>query len=194
MKIAGVDYGAKLTGTTVIAYTEQNKVQFLQSEKKRDADQFLLQKIEALHIDLVFLDAPLSLPGVYRDLPDHDNYFYRKVDIELKAMSPMFLGGLTARAMRLKQQLEQSRVKVVETYPSHLAKFFQLKEYHYKKQKQYLAACSDFLIQQLNWSYEVSTPQNWHQLDALLAFYSAWRYKNGQYQDFGTAEEGMVIV
>jgi len=194
MKIAGADYGSKLAGTTVIAHVENNKVHFLQSEKKKDADQFLLQQIEVLHVKTLFLDAPLSLPGVYRDLPNHDNYFYRKVDLELKAMSPMFLGGLTARAMRLKKKLEQNGVKVIETYPSYLAKTFQLKDFHYKKQKENLTACSNFLISQLDWSYEVPMSQNWHQLDALLAFYSAWRYKNGRHQVFGTAEEGSIIV
>lgn len=194
MKIAGADYGSKLAGTTVITHVEDGIIQFIQSEKKKDADQFLLQQIEALQIKTLFLDAPLSLPGVYRDLPNYDNYFYRKVDVELKAMSPMFLGGLTARAMRLKKELEQSGVGVIETYPSYLAKSFQLKSFHYKKQKEHLAACSNFLIQQLDWSYEVPTPQNWHQLDALLAFYSAWKYDNGQHQVFGIAEEGVVYV
>lgn len=194
MKIAGADYGSKLAGTTVIAHVEDHKIQFLQSEKKKDADQFLLQRIEALQIKVIFLDAPLSLPGVYRNLPNHDNYFYRKVDTELKAMSPMFLGGLTARAMRLKAELRKSGVEVIETYPSHLAKSFQLKDFHYKKQKEHLIPCSNHLIQQLDWSYEVPMPQNWHQLDALLAFYSAWRYENGLHQVFGTAGEGEVIV
>ena len=194
MKIAGVDYGSKLAGTTVIAHLENSKVHFLQSEKKKDADQFLLQQIEVLQIKVLFLDAPLSLPGIYQNLPNYDNYFYRKVDSELKAMSPMFLGGLTARAMRLKAELGKSGVEVIETYPSHLAKSFQLKDFHYKKQKEHLVACSDYLIQQLDWSYEVPTPQNWHQLDALLAFYSAWRYENGAHQMFGTAKEGVVIV
>ncbi|MEL6720626.1 MAG: DUF429 domain-containing protein [Bacteroidota bacterium] len=194
MKIAGADYGSKLAGTTVLAHVENNMVYFLQSEKKKDADQFLLQKIEALQIELLFLDAPLSLPGVYRELSSYDNYFYRAVDIELKAMSPMFLGGLTARAMRLKKELEKSRVEVIETYPSILAKSFQLKDFHYKKQKEHLSTCSNYLIQQLDWSYKVSIPQNWHQLDALLAFYSAWRYKNELCQIFGKAEEGVVII
>ncbi|MEN0050358.1 MAG: hypothetical protein AAF806_25060 [Bacteroidota bacterium] len=194
MKIAGADYGSKLAGTTVIAHVENNKVHFLQSEKKKDADQFLLKSIEDLRIEFLFLDAPLSLPGVYRNLPHHDNYFYRKVDVELKAMSPMFLGGLTARAMRLKKELGKSGVEVMETYPSMLAKRFQLKDFHYKKQKEHLIACFNFLIQQLEWSYKVPTPENWHQLDALLAFYSAWRYENGVHDVFGTKEEGMVYV
>ncbi|MEM8523221.1 MAG: DUF429 domain-containing protein [Bacteroidota bacterium] len=194
MKIAGADYGSKLAGTTVLAYEEDNIVHFLQSEKKKDADQFLLQQIGALQIQTLFLDAPLSLPGVYRNLPNYDNYFYRKVDLELKAMSPMFLGGLTARAMRLKEELEGKGVKVVETYPSVLAKSFQLKDFHYKKQKAHLAACSDFLLSKLRCSYKITPPQNWHQLDALLAFYSAWRWKNNQSDSFGLVEEGQVIV
>jgi predicted nuclease with RNAse H fold len=193
-RIAGVDYGSKLAGTTVIAYLDDDHIQFLQSEKKKDADAFLLLQVDALQLEYVFLDAPLSLPGVYRDLSGCDDYFYRKGDKELKAMSPMFLGGLTARAMRLAAQLKQQNITVTETYPGYWAKQFQLADYHYKKQKVHLADCCAFAKTQLNLPFAVAAIENWHQLDALLAFYVGWRYLNEKSTLIGDATEGGILV
>ncbi|MEM9887513.1 MAG: DUF429 domain-containing protein [Bacteroidota bacterium] len=194
LKIAGIDYGSKLAGTTVIAHLVSDQVQFLQSAKKQDADAFLLREIKNLGLNCIFLDAPLSLPGVYRNIDPYNDYFYRAVDKVLKAMSPMFLGGLTARAMRLKQQLEALEVQVVETYPAHTARQFKLSDFHYKKQLAHLDACSSYLMEQLVLPYDITPIKNWHQMDALLAFYSAWRYRNGQHESFGSEEEGRVVV
>ncbi|MEM1326545.1 MAG: hypothetical protein AAGI23_11350 [Bacteroidota bacterium] len=193
-RIVGIDYGSKMAGTTVIAYAENDRIQFLQSAKKQDADAFLLQSIEAKQFTHIFLDAPLSLPGVYQNLPKYDDYFYRKGDKILKAMSPMFLGGLTARAMRLKAQLNKKGVQVTETYPGYWAKQFQLADYHYKKQKVHLADCCAYAIQQLDLPFEVDTIGNWHQLDALLAFFVTWRHQQGKTELFGDEVEGGILV
>ena len=133
--IIGIDYGAKMAGTTVIARMyEHNKVDFHASIKNQDADQFVAGFISNNEdIWLAYIDAPLSLPRVYsQDVPD-GNYFYREADKATGAMSPMFLGGLTARAMRLSVELTKLGVKVVETYPSKLADVLKLKEKNYKK-------------------------------------------------------------
>lgn len=191
---AGADYGAKLAGTTVLAFVVGKTIQFLQSEKKRDADVFLVTHIQQLQITQLFLDAPLSLPGVYQKMPDYNDYFYRKADKELKAMSAMFLGGLTARAMRLKHHLAQQNVEVMETYPSYWAKQFGLGAHHYKKQKAHLEACTEFLLPQLNLPYTIAPIENWHQMDALLAFYSAWRHQRGESIKIGDEEEGFLIL
>lgn len=191
---AGADYGAKLAGTTVLAFVQNETIQFLQSEKKRDADAFLHQNIQRLHINQLFLDAPLSLPGVYQKLPNHHDYFYREADKALNAMSAMFLGGLTARAMRLQHQLALESIEVIETYPAYWAKQFGLKEYFYKKQKMHLAACTAFLLPQLDLPYKIAPIENWHQMDALLAFYSAWRHQKGESIMIGNKEEGGIRV
>ncbi|MEM0991407.1 MAG: hypothetical protein AAF847_14060 [Bacteroidota bacterium] len=193
-KIAGVDYGSKLAGTSVISYLQGEEVCFLQSAKKQDADAFLLNNIRVLGLDTIFLDAPLSLPGVYRNIDPYNDFFYRAVDRLLQAMSPMFLGGLTARAMRLKQQLGAQEVTVIETYPAYLARRFKLADFRYKKQLVHLPACSEYLIEQLALPYRIATINNWHQMDALLAFYSAWRYSKQTHESFGDAEEGQVMV
>ena len=128
----GVDYGSKLAGTTAISYLEEGKIRILQSKKKEDADQFLSELILRLSPKSIFIDAPLSLPAAYHN--KGTDYFYRKADRDCKAMSPMFLGGLTARAMKLKAQ--HADRNFIEVYPAMLARVvLELGEAYAKKEK-----------------------------------------------------------
>ncbi len=194
MKIAGIDYGSKLAGTTVVAVLEKDRAVWYQSAKKKDADAFLLEQLAQFSIQKVFLDAPLSLPGVYRDMSAYDDFFYRKADKDLRAMSPMFLGGLTARAMRLQRQLQQNSIETREVYPAHLAKLLQLKALHYKQHSEHIAGVASHLANILPFTFDISLLHNWHQIDALLALYSAWRYEHNEHLTFGIVEEGQIIV
>ena len=194
MNIAGIDYGSKLAGTTVIAYLKDGKAQFLQTKKKQDADQFILEKLAVLNIQKVFLDAPLSLPGVYRGLLGYEDFFYRKGDKLLRAMSPMFLGGLTARAMRLHRQLQANNIEVLEIYPAQLAQRLQLSDLNYKKKTENIAGVVAHLATLLPYSFDASIIKNWHQVDALLALYSGWRYEQDEHEVFGAVEEGQIVI
>lgn len=195
MKIAGIDYGSKLAGTTVIASTTGTKIELLSSEKKKDADQFILNWAKAFQPETVFLDAPLSLPGKLRELEGYTDYFYRVADREVSGMSPMFLGGLTARAMRLKGLLLGLNIEVVEIYPSKLAEELGLKEINYKKQKEHLQAnltkISPFLS---DYQLEINAVKTWHHFDALLALISGFRYLNKECLFFGEEKEGIIVV
>ncbi len=193
MIIAGIDYGSKLAGTTVIASLENNMVQLLQSAKKQDADVFVLQHCQALSIEKVFLDAPLSLPGIYRQMTGCDDYFYRQGDKLLHAMSPMFIGGLTARAMKLTHALTAQGVEVKEIYPAHLAKLLSLTTLNYKKQTEAIPTLMAQLEKLLPFALS-ALPTNWHQVDAILALYSGWRYLNNKCEIFGDAAEGQIFV
>lgn len=193
--IVGIDYGSKLAGTTVIAGLTEGKIQLDSSEKKKDADAFILEWVEKSKPQFIFIDAPLSLPGVYTQLPNCQNYFYRKGDSELGAMSPMFLGGLTARAMKLKKQLEAENIKVLEVYPGQMAKKLFLKEIGYKKQLNYLPAVLEKLLPLLEeFDWEAQSVNSWHHLDALLALLSGIRYMKNIHNVFGDKEEGVIIV
>lgn len=191
----GIDYGSKMAGTTVIAAVDAARgVFFAQSKKKNDADQFIVDWIEEQATPpTLFLDAPLSLPLVYRAPSHGGDYFYRQADKAVQAMSPMFLGGLTARAMRLRQQLEALGCTVYEVYPGYLARQWALKEHGYKKQKQHLQAVVEALHPHLPFPL-AEAPDNWHQVDALLAFLSGYRFFSNQHQTFGAADEGCIIV
>ncbi len=189
----GIDYGSKMAGTTVVAWVEDGAIQLAQSEKKKDADRFLLTKISALQPKAIFLDAPLSLPGVYRGLAGCEDYFYRKADRELNAMSPMFLGGLTARAMKLKAAIRaEIDCEIYETYPSALAIEQEWKSLRYKKEIDQLVLLNKLLSHELELPFD-KLPSNWHQFDAAIALLSGKRFFGGNSIIIGDKVEGLII-
>ncbi len=201
-RIAGIDYGSKLAGTTVIAFVnESSEIVFAASDKNKDADRFIIEWANNYQPTHIFLDAPLSLPSVYQNFDGYNDYFYRAADRAVQAMSPLFLGGLTARAMQLKNNLQKIEVEVTEVYPSHLAKTLNLDKQLYKKQKEYISALIPLLFDALSAFVSLSSyhPMNlstltWHHFDALLALCSGFRYLNNQHLTFGNSEEGLIIV
>ena len=192
--IIGIDYGSKKAGTTVLALLDGQEIVLYQSEKNRDADQFLADHLRKIKTPATIgFDAPLSLPGVYASINNCTNFHYRQCDREVGAMSPMFLGGLTARAMQLKHENGSTGLAFYETYPALQAKRLDLQRYAYKKAtvdyseiqiilKSELAACS---IPQL---------QNSHQVDAILALLGAYRIEKGIAEQYGNPEEGLIFV
>ena len=190
--LVGIDYGAKMAGTTVLAilYNQTNTVQILCCEKKYDADKFLLKHLRNIENALVFIDTPLSLPGIYKGLKDYNNYFFRKADQQLQAMSPMFLGGLTARAMQLNSEIQH---KFHEVYPAVLAKQLYLHELHYKKEKIKIPLVVNYLTNKFNLQIEHNF-KTWHEVDALLALITGIRIINGIAAVYGSEEEGMIYV
>lgn len=193
--IAGVDYGSKLAGTTVLALlSPAGEIQFFCSERKKDADFFLKKLLLQSRPERVFIDAPLSLPGVYGQLPGCKDFFYRKADRELQAMSPMFLGGLTARAMQLRNNMLPENILFLETYPAGWVRFLGAGLQEYRKEKQ---PSVDFLSKIVDNSPVFIRPSDcasWHHVDALIALLSGLRYENQQHRIFGMAAEGEVLI
>ena len=192
--IWGIDYGKKLSGNTVICEKRGEQLVYFKAPKNQDADQFILQTIEDRKPRLIFIDAPLSLPGVYANKKNYDNYFYRMCDKQLGAMSPMFLGGLTARAVRLKNTIEEMGVEIKETYPKTLARQFSLKECGYKLGKENIEKCSELLDQTSLIEIDKKQILSWHHFDALLALLSAVRYFLGLHYTYGSKEEGLIYT
>ena len=189
---AGIDYGSKRSGNTVICYLKEQELQFLQAPKKADADQFILDAANNHRWTQVFLDAPLSLPGVYHKQKGKTNYHYRTCDQEIKAMSPMFLGGLTARAMELKSKLDQLNMSCHEAYPGGLAKLWDLQAFGYAKS----GPIPESLLQNLSTlsPCQFRKPENWHQIDALLAWFIGFRFNNNEAKIIGDPLEGCILV
>ena len=190
--IVGIDYGNKYAGTTVICYNSRHKIKFVQSSKNADADSFLLNELAYLHPDLIMLDAPLSLPGVYWLGSDYKDHFFRSCDHELKAMSPMFLGGLTARAISLIKKMNGTEVK--ETYPRKLVDILHLPDAQYRHSKQDLGPFTEQLQTISGVQFNAAQISSWHHVDAFLAFLSGLRYLEKNNQEYGIPEEGVVIV
>lgn len=142
---------------------------------------------------VVGIDAPLSIPGVLRGLDGFSNYHYRLADLEAKAMSPMFLGGLTARAMELKNQIERLHYsRVIEVYPKLTANELELDMKRYKKDRGYLRECLVKITEKVNWSIDQSDFTNWHQLDALLALISTEKFTQNTSSSLGNKAEGLI--
>jgi len=190
--IVGIDYGNKYAGTTVICYNSRNEIKFVQSSKNADADAFLLNELAYLHPDLIMIDAPLSLPGVYWLGNAYKDHFFRSCDHELKAMSPMFLGGLTARAISLIKRMNGTEVK--ETYPRKLVDILHLPHAQYKHSKQGLGAFADELRTISGAKFNEAQITSWHHVDAFLALLSGMRYLGKNDLKYGNPEEGLIIV
>jgi len=195
-KIFGIDYGSKLSGNTVIAVYADGEVMFLDVKKDVDADQFILNAVDHFKPSLVFIDAPLSLPGIYSKLPNCSNYHFRKADIELNAMSPMFIGGLAARAIQLKDDLEGNDIEVYETYPKVIANRLNLKSKGYKCSRLGLKDCKKELIKHIpqNIDIDYDDIKNWHFFDALLALVSALNFCSGNHDIYGDPAEGAIFI
>jgi predicted nuclease with RNAse H fold len=181
-----IDYGSRLAGTTALCFEKNGSLQLLQSAKKQDADAWLRQVIAEQKPGAVYIDAPLSLPGVYTGRGS--DYFYRIADRALGAMSPMFLGGLTARAMQLRAAVPA--VPFYEIYPAQLVRTLFPGDVFYKKE---LPAFLEKLTGILPLPLAV-LPENWHQTDAVLAWLSGWRHGRGEALTFGEEWEGVIRV
>jgi len=193
----GIDYGAKTSGNTVICHHDGGYIRFYDADR-RDADTFVVRWVEQLapyQLQHVFIDAPLSLPGVYHGIEGCTNFHYRACDTALQAMSPMFLGGLTARAIELKQTLvHKFIVSVYEVYPKAIAQVVLKNLYHKKLSSVELISLSNFLVNQFPSIAFDTYPQTQHQFDALLAWLSGYRFVHHQHQLVGHAIEGQVII
>ncbi|MDW8296973.1 MAG: DUF429 domain-containing protein [Raineya sp.] len=191
--LVGIDFGAKLAGTTAIAFIEKDNIGVLQTQKKQDADIFLLNWLQTHKPAIIGIDAPLSLPQIYVNSSVEADFFYRKADKLLGAMSPLFLGGLTARAMQLKYQVLQIYQPIfLEVYPAALAQKWTLYEKGYRKEISQIHIVAQIIQKEI--PFLLPSLQNWHQIDAILAFCTTFRYQNGLAEGFGEAQEGIVWV
>lgn len=188
--IVGIDYGSKMAGTTVIAFVQDGRIELITSKKNQDADQMILDFVAEYNPELIGLDAPLSLPGVYTDLEGCSDFFYRASDREVSAMSPMFLGGLTARAMKLKSLLKD-KTQLIEVYPAMAAKTLNLAEFKYKKKDAEYTKMYRKLDGWLSQNHRLELESS-HQFDALLALYISKRFDSDVASFAGKEEEGFI--
>lgn len=192
--IVGIDFGSKLAGTTVIAYYRNEIVRFMASKHQEDADKFIIKYMGTLKPVHVFLDAPLSLPGKYQNSDEYSDYFYRQADRELGAMSPMFIGGLTARAIRLKDYLASTGIEVYETYPSKQAEIIDLDMKKYKKDEKHIMELSTYVADKFDLNVSLDQMATWHHFDALLAYVAGLKFLNKTHQTVGNSEEGLILL
>ncbi len=199
MIVWGIDYGSKMAGTTAIASwnTAHSALSVHTSVKKQDADAFIKQQVQQQAPQLIALDAPLSLPKVYKQELAHApqtqaDFFFREGDRQLNAMSPMFLGGLTARAMKLKHELHP--MAFIETYPAQQAKRLALSPLEYKKSTKFIPKITEVIFSGMpEWNLS-QTLNSWHEVDAILALIAAQRYLNKIHEAYGEPKEGCIVI
>jgi predicted nuclease with RNAse H fold len=191
--IAGVDYGAKLSGNTAVAILKKGKVELFKTKVKENADDFIVEVLSKHQVKMVFIDAPLSLPRSYQGIKEETEpeFFYRQCDKETGAMSPLFLGGLTARAIALKYCLNRKEIEVYETYPSYLCRLLNIERV---KTADGVFEMFHRIKNELNGLFGNIEPQTIHEIDALLALYSAIRFCQQQHVVLGDASEGEILV
>ena len=181
----GIDYGSRFAGTTAICFDDGKALQLVQSVKKQNADAFCAAHIHTLRPAFVMIDAPLSLPQAY--FGKGDDFFFRKCDRELGAMSPMFLGGLTARAMQLRSQW--SSIPFFETWPRRVKQHFAVDDHLSEAGKRALIA--DHIMASAGME-AISPILSQHAFDALLAWYAGWLKTQNRIQSVGQEDEGLI--
>ncbi len=185
----GIDFGARNAGTTVVCHQRNGIFHFQRSAKDADGDAWLETTIETLRPGAIYIDAPLSLPGVYQGRGD--DYFFRAADHQARGMSPMFLGGLTARAMRLAAGWRQMGITVHEAYPAALIRHaWESLDVEPRK------AIPRSKLRIMAGMVAVPTPETHdrHEADAWLCWVIGHRHQRGESIIHGNAEEGVILA
>lgn len=190
--IWGIDFGAKLSGNTALSVYDGKEIMLFQSSKSVDAGSWLHELCQAMPPSLIGIDAPLSLPPGY--FHSGEDLHFREADRQLGAMSPMFIGGLTARAIEWASGVD---AQIIEVYPSALADLLYAKGRQLRKsdpQWFFENVILPALKIELSDDLVPPVPANIHQLDALLALLAALRYRNGNAIAYGNEKEGKIWV
>ena len=185
----GIDFGARTSGNTAVCFLDHGMLRFLHSPKDIDGDAWLEETVSQLHADAIYIDAPLSLPGAY--VGRGDDYFFRVADRQSKGMSPMFLGGLTARAMRLAAGWRKQDIAVHEAYPAALIRhaWEGLKVEPRKAiPKHKLRIMSGMVMM------PPPAPADRHEADAWLCWVIGHRHLRGAAIAYGTEQEGLILA
>lgn len=180
----GIDYGSKLAGTTAVSFLQNGQIVFVQSKKNQDADVMIKELVDIHQPKRLFIDVPLSLPGVYKEPAIYNDYFYRVCDKNLHAMSPMFLAGLTARGMKLSAEFAKTEIHSFETYPNALAKLLGIEEWEHIHET----------VEKMLHPIQVQKPTNKHQADSLLCFLAGFRFENYMSEKVGDEKEGVIYL
>ncbi|MEZ4755278.1 MAG: hypothetical protein R2817_00455 [Flavobacteriales bacterium] len=189
MDLIGIDLGARFAGTTVLCTRERGLFVFERVAKGEDVDQWLEQRIKELAPQAIYIDAPLSLPAAY--FGKGDDHFFRRADRLAGGMSPMFLGGLTARAIRLAAQWRGRGIAVHEVYPAALIR----QEWDYLKIPAG-RSIPPHKLRLMAGMFALPPPfaRDRHEADAWLCWLSGFRHRSGMAKLIGDQEEGAILV
>ena len=185
----GIDLGARNAGTTAICHRQRGLFLFDRCAKGADTDAWLAEQVHRLRPGSIYIDAPLSLPGAY--LGRGDDHFFRAADRQAGGMSPMFLGGLTARAIRLAGIWRADGIRVHEAYPAALI----------RRNWEFLRipagkAIPRHTLRLLAGLCQLPppSPADRHEADAWLCWLIGHRHRSGEASSYGDPREGVILA
>lgn len=185
----GIDFGARSAGNTVVCVQHGELFRFHRCAKGADSDAWLREMIQQLAPRSIYIDAPLTLPAAYFN--KGSDHFFRVADHRSGSMSPMFLGGLTARAIALAKYWRGSGIAVHEAYPAALIRhaWESLKVEPRKAiPKSKLRIMAGMLL------VPPPDPTDRHEADAWLCWVIGQRHRLGTAQVFGNPDEGLILA
>lgn len=187
--IVGIDLGARSSGNTAVCHRERGLFHFARSTKGGDGDAWLTDHVAKLAPTAIYIDAPLSLPAAY--FGRGDDHFFRLADHQAGGMSPMFLGGLTARAIRLAERWRAQGIAVHEAYPAALIRrsweFLRIPHGRAIPRHKLRLMAGMCLL-------PPPTPADRHEADAWLCWVIGHRHQRGEALIFGDVAEGLILA
>lgn len=185
----GIDFGARTAGNTVVCERRGSLFRFHRCAKDEDGDTWLRACVEELRPNSIYIDAPLSLPDAY--FGRGTDHFFRMADRQSKGMSPMFLGGLTARAIALSKEWRKLGIAVHEAYPAALIRqeWDMLKVISGRTIPKHKLRIMAGMVQ-----LPPPDPADRHEADAWLCWVIGERHRSGRATIFGREEEGLIIA
>lgn len=187
--IVGIDLGARSSGNTAVCHRARGLFCFARSTKGGDGDAWLIDHVAQLAPKAIYIDAPLSLPAAY--FGRGDDHFFRLADHQTGGMSPMFLGGLTARAIRLAERWRAQGIAVHEAYPAALIRrsweFLRIPHGRAIPRHKLRLMAGMCLL-------PPPSPSDRHEADAWLCWVIGHRHQRGEAIAFGEPKEGLILA
>ncbi len=158
------------------------------------SDEDILGCIQEERPALVTVDAPLTLPPGRKSIQDRNRHHFRPCDVELRKRRipffPITLGPmrkLTERGIKLRSELEQINIEVVEIYPGGAQDILGLPRVKHdleglRKGLRKLGITG------------LKKGISGHELDAVTAAYTGQLFLNGEAEVYGNFSKGAIIM
>lgn len=189
VELVGIDLGARRSGNTAVCVREKSGFRFHRCAEGGDGDEWLKDLIAGIQPRSIYIDAPLSLPGAYFDRGE--DFSFRAADRLAGGMSPMFLGGLTARAMSLADLWRKGGIAVHEAYPSalirHAWESLDIRPRVAIPRSKLRLMAGMMLL-------PPPEPADRHEADSWLCWVIGLRHQRGEALSFGNAAEGVILA
>ncbi len=164
VKVCGVDLAAKAKNITGVAFIEGGRI----TARSLHSDEEILEEIRGENPAIVAIDAPLTT----RTDRYAEKYLARYGALSLKISAMM---ALAKRALALRDELRD--YEVIEVFPTATAKILGFYDRDKRRMLEHFS------------SFEILGGRNEHEVDAIIAAYTALLYLEGKTEEV----DGVVI-